>query len=152
LKRLVHSCSMSIHSPKLTSTTSSSLFILYSILTRQGSPVKLSRVHFHGVSEAVAGLVATRPIPAFVDLLSTGGLMACDAPYDFDGSGQDVLDDRLKLSVVTPNTKALGPDASRITLGPMRFANHACDPNAEVCPSRSQHRPAEYLLTTFSSM
>jgi hypothetical protein len=119
-------------------TLSISLFILYSAFTGASSPVKLSRVIFQGHLEPVAGLVATRPIPAYVDILSTAGLMACDAPYDFDGDAQQEVDDRLKLSVVTPNIKSLGPDASRITLGPMRFANHDCQPNCEVRPHSSQ--------------
>jgi hypothetical protein len=68
------------------------------------------------------GLRASRFIPACQIILTTCTSMACDAATPSMGG----------LSVIKPNRSNLGEKTPRLILGPFRFGNHDCKPNAQV--------------------
>jgi hypothetical protein len=82
------------------------------------SPIKVTKISFQG--KISAGLECTRPISAGTYILTAGGSMSSDNVY---GGG---------LSVITRSTGQLGPGGERLILGPLRFANHECEPNCQV--------------------
>jgi len=99
----------------------SSLLLRYTCLYTDYSHVSLEKVIFDG--KVGGGLIATHDIPAGTYLLSACGLMSSDGIP----SGAPLH------SVITPIRGQLGSQEERICLGPFRFVNHDCSPNAQVC-------------------
>lgn len=102
-----------------------SLLYRYFMLYSSHSYVRLDKVSFNG-GPFSAGLRASRNIAAGQFLLTTCSSMCID----------EATQSHSKLSVIQPSATHLGPKGPRLLLGPFRFANHNCNPNAQVwCPS-----------------
>jgi hypothetical protein len=81
--------------------------------------VRLEKVAFSG--KVSAGLKAGCFIPAATCLLTTCSSMAQGIAL---GGG---------FSVIESHPSQKGPTGPRVLLGPLRFANHDCDPTCQVC-------------------
>jgi hypothetical protein len=100
---------------------SSSLLSRYDLLYSEESPVGLDKVSFDG-STISAGLRAKRKIEASCPILSTSSSMSSDL---IPGSYRSI-------SVIESGPEQKGPLGPRLMLGPLRFANHDCEPNTQV--------------------
>jgi hypothetical protein len=107
-----------------------SLLTRYDLLYSQESPVRLDKVSFDG-NTISAGLKAKIKIPASCPILSTSSSMSSDIIPPHLGS----------ISVIMSAHDQKGPLGPRLMLGPLRFANHDCQPNTQVSHIYSQTRP-----------
>lgn len=98
-----------------------SLLLRYLLLYSAHSLVRLDKVRLDGEGFC-AGLRAVRSIEAGQVLLTTCSSMASDA----------AAADLGRLSVIRPTSSSAGRPCDRLILGPFRFANHDCRPNAQV--------------------
>jgi hypothetical protein len=99
----------------------SSLLSRYDLLYSEESPVRLDKVSFDGVTIS-AGLKATTKILASWPILSTSSSMS-----------SDLISGYLKsISIIESAPEQKGPLGPRLILGPLRFANHDCQPNTQV--------------------
>jgi len=96
-----------------------SLLYRYSLLYSSGSSVRIIKVTHTG-QEASFGLKATHPIPAGTFIMETCSSMSLDCA---SAPGP---------SVIEAAPSQLGPLGQRLILGPFRFVNHDCKPNAQV--------------------
>lgn len=69
----------------------------------------------------MAGLECTKAIPAGTYILTGSSSLSSDS-YGKGGG----------LSVILACPGQLGPSTERLMLGPVRFANHDCEPNCQV--------------------
>jgi hypothetical protein len=98
-----------------------SLLTRYDLFYSQESPVRLDKVSFDG-NTISAGLKAKIKIPASCPILSTSSSMSSDIiPPNLSG-----------ISVIMSAHDQKGPLGPRLMLGPLRFANHDCQPNTQV--------------------
>jgi hypothetical protein len=98
-----------------------SLLHRYNILYSADSPVALQKVSFDGVKISL-GLKALRAIPAGCPILSSSASMSGDlVPPGLDS-----------ISIIASSSGQKGPIGLRLMLGPLRFANHDCEPNCQV--------------------
>lgn len=98
-----------------------SLLTRYHLLYSEESPVGLEKVSFDGTTIS-AGLKAKRKIPASFPILSTSSSLSRDlVPGEVGG-----------ISVIESCADQKGPVGARLMLGPLRFANHDCEPNTQV--------------------
>jgi hypothetical protein len=99
-----------------------SLLSRYDLLYSEESPVHLDKVSYDDGTTISAGLKAKIKIPASTPILSTSSSIS-----------RDLVPAHLScISVImsAPDQKGLlGP---RLMLGPLRFANHDCQPNTQV--------------------
>jgi hypothetical protein len=72
--------------------------------------------------EASFGLKANRVIPMGVFIKETCSSMSADI---FDEEGP---------SIILAKGSQLGPEGTRMILGPFRLVNHDCKPNGQVSP------------------
>lgn len=99
----------------------SSLLTRYDLLYSDESPVHLEKVSFDG-NTISAGLKAKIKIPASCPILSTSSSMSSDLiPANLHG-----------ISIIMSAPDQKGPLGPRLILGPLRFANHDCQPNTQV--------------------
>ena len=98
-----------------------SLFTRYYLLYSADSHVRLEKVSFDQRTIAM-GLKAQQPIHAGTAILSTCSSMSLDTIHDGKPS----------ISVIEASRGQLGPSGPRLILGPLRFANHDCNPNCQV--------------------
>src|SRR4029077_3829079 len=96
-----------------------SLLYRYSLLYSSGSSVRIIKVSHTG-QEASFGLKATHPIPAGTFIMETCSSMSLDCTSTPGPS------------VIEAASNQLGPIGPRLILGPFRFVNHDCKPNAQV--------------------
>jgi hypothetical protein len=96
-----------------------SLLYRYSLMYSSGSSAKILKVT-HTRKKATFGLKAARKIPSGSFIMETCSSMSRD-PASSQGP-----------SVIEPAPKQLGPQGPRLILGPFRFVNHDCKPNAQV--------------------
>jgi hypothetical protein len=83
--------------------------------------VVLQKVSFDGVKISL-GLKARRAIPAGCPILSVSASMSRDlVPAGLSS-----------ISVIASSSGQRGPVGARLMLGPLRFANHDCEPNCQV--------------------
>jgi hypothetical protein len=109
-----------------------SLSIRYHLMFAEDSNITLKRVKFGSGLPVCFGMRAKKDIPSSVAILRTATNVAADDPYRFDRKGTHIPE-RVKLSVIKPHHGMKTSDSSpRIMLGPLRFVNHDCNPNAEV--------------------
>jgi hypothetical protein len=110
-----------------------SLLTRYDFLYSEESPVHLDKVSFDGNAISV-GLKARVKIPASCPILSTSSSMS-----------SDIIPENLhSVSVIMSAHDQKGPVGPRLILGPLRFANHDCDPNTQVSHIIDWIRP--YLI------
>ena len=102
-----------------------SLLERYYLLYSTDSQVRLEKVSFDQRAIAM-GLKAQRTIHAGTAILSTCTSMSLDL----------IPQGRRSISIIESSRGHLGPLGPRLLLGPLRFANHDCDPNCQV-PSPS---------------
>lgn len=115
--------------------TLSSLLTRYDLLYSEESPVHLDKVSFDG-NTISAGLKAKFKIPASCPILSTSSSMS-----------SDIIPAHLhSISVIMSAPDQKGPLGPRLMLGPLRFANHDCQPNTQVSHSYIQIRTDEINL------
>ena len=81
----------------------------------------LDKVSFDGTIISV-GLKARIKIPASLPILSTSSSMSSDL----------IPAHRHSISVIASSHDQKGPAGPRLMLGPLRFANHDCNPNTQV--------------------
>lgn len=111
-----------------------SICVRYLILARPCSLVKLGAVQFPGNTKLTSGLYSKQNISACVEILETCSSMCLD-------------DCRWGNSIIMSTSTQIGPPRERIILGPLRFANHDCNPNCQVTflsfhpLARCIHRP-----------
>ena len=96
-----------------------SLLYRYSLLYSSDSSVCIGKVT-HSGEEASFGLKATRDIPDSTFIIETCSSMSLDCT---SAPG---------ISVIQAGPSQLGPVGPRLILGPFRFVNHDCKPNAQV--------------------
>jgi hypothetical protein len=90
-------------------------------LYSEESPVGLDKVSFDGITIS-AGLRAKRRILASSPVLSTSSSLS-----------SDLIPGHLRsISVIESGSGQKGPRGPRLMLGPLRFANHDCQPNTQV--------------------
>jgi hypothetical protein len=94
--------------------------LMYLPMTAVGS-VKVS----FDMKTVSSGMKARHKIPAGTAIKETCSSMSSDAT---SGTG---------LSTIQGSNRQLGPNVPRIILGPFRFLNHDCSPNAQVGASGS---------------
>ena len=104
-----------------------SLLTRYDLLYSEESPVHLDKVSFDGKTIS-AGLRAKIKIPASCPILSTSSSMSSDLIPAHLGS----------ISVIVSAPDQIGPLGPRLMLGPLRFANHDCQPNTQVSHLQNQ--------------
>jgi hypothetical protein len=110
-----------------------SLLTRYDLLYSEESPVILDKVSFDG-NMISAGLKARIKIPASSPILSTSSSMSSDLiPAHLHG-----------ISVITSGHDQHGPLGPRLMLGPLRFANHDCEPNTQVSNLYNQFLTGKY--------
>jgi hypothetical protein len=98
-----------------------SLLGRYDLLYSEESPVHLDKVSFDGDTIS-AGLKAKIKIPASCPILCTSSSMS-----------SDLIPAPLRcISVIVSAPDQNGPVGPRLMLGPLRFANHDCQPNTQV--------------------
>jgi hypothetical protein len=81
--------------------------------------VAVDKVQFDG-ERVSAGLKAVKQIPPALAILAACGSMSSDI-YSLKN-----------VSVIEAHPRQLGPVGYRLILGPFRFVNHDCNPNAQV--------------------
>jgi hypothetical protein len=95
--------------------------------------LKLARVRFPGCSEASLGVIAAQDIPNATYILRSAANAASTVNHDFSNPAVMArLAEGEKISLMTPSATMNGPKVIRVMLGPLRFVNHACDPNTMV--------------------
>jgi hypothetical protein len=98
-----------------------SLLTRYDLLYSEESAVHLDKVSFDGKTIS-AGLKAKNKIPASCPILSTSSSLSSDIiPGNVQG-----------ISIIESGADQKGPLGPRLMLGPLRFANHDCQPNTQV--------------------
>jgi hypothetical protein len=79
----------------------------------------MEKVSFDGVMIS-GGIKSITEIKASTYILELSGSMSSD------------IFDHGSVSVIESSPKQLGPPGPRLILGPFRFINHDCNPNAQV--------------------
>jgi len=90
-------------------------------LIHESSAVQAAKLDLR-VGGRELGVKARRSIPGGVMVYELFGA----TPIDVDGR-------HTKLSQIVKHESLTGPDGDRLLAGPMRLANHNCNPNCEVC-------------------
>jgi hypothetical protein len=98
-----------------------SLLERYYLLYSTDSPVRLEKVSFDNIKISM-GLKAHRNIPSGAAILSSSSSMSTDI----------IPPERRSISIIKSHRSQLGPLGPRLLLGPLRFANHDCNPNCQV--------------------
>lgn len=93
----------------------------YDLLYSDESPVILEKVSFDG-NTISAGLKAKIKIPASCPILSTSSSMSSDI----------IPPEKRSISVIESFSDQKDPCGPHLMLGPLRFANHDCEPNTQV--------------------
>jgi hypothetical protein len=83
--------------------------------------VGLEKVSFDGMAIS-GGLKARRKIPAASPILATASSMSSDV----------ISESQKGVSLIEALGGQKGPLGCRLLLGPIRFANHDCNPNCQV--------------------
>jgi hypothetical protein len=98
-----------------------SLLLRYELLYSDHSSVRLEKVLFDG-STISGGLKAQNKIPAGSPILATASSMSTDI----------ISEAQQGVSLIEAQSGQKGPLGCRLLLGPIRFANHDCNPNCQV--------------------
>ena len=93
----------------------------YDVLFSDDSPVRLDKVSFDGV-EMDGGVKAIEAIPAGIPILAMASSMSSDL----------IPGKATAISVIQSHPSQSGLVGVRLMLGPVRFANHDCNPNCQV--------------------
>ena len=101
-----------------------SLLYRYALIYSPTTVVGSAKVSFDAKTVS-SGLKVRHEIPAGMAIKETCSSMSSDAA---SGKG---------LSIIQGSNKQLGPNVPRVILGPFRFVNHDCSPNAQVGASGS---------------